>query len=137
MAESDCLELLIDGPDIHCPRCSTPLLAWGWKDQVLYTCSGCDVLGFNIEKSKIDLEEHKVIETVDGAECRGCSNTLEKREAVDLEFYTCTDCNVGLIADVEELKDIKVDLDDPESCANHKEMRQIVGNAYESLIKKL
>ena len=137
MADNDCMDLLIDGPDIYCPKCNTPLIAWNWKDQILYTCSGCDVLGFNIDRANINMDSHKVIDIIEGAECKGCSTTLEKREAVDMELYTCSDCNVGLIAEVEELRGVKVDLDDPGSCANHKEMRQIIGNAYDSLIVRL
>lgn len=129
--------MMIDGPDIHCPRCNTPLLAWGWGDQILYTCSDCDVLGFNVEKADIKMEDHKVIEIVEGAECNGCSKILEKREADGIEFFTCSDCNVGLIANVKEISGMRVDMDDPDSCANHKEMRQLVGNAYDSLIGKL
>jgi ssDNA-binding Zn-finger/Zn-ribbon topoisomerase 1 len=128
---------MMDGPDIHCPKCKTPMIAWNWDDQILYTCSGCDVLGFNIERSGIDFNGHDVIEVVDGAKCKGCSEILERREAKDVDLYTCTDCNVGLFANVKELQGIKVDLNDPGSCANHKEMRQIIGNAYDKIIASL
>ena len=62
MAAADCFDLMIDGPDIHCPKCRTPMIAWNWGGQILYTCHGCNALGFNIDRSGVDMDKFKVLE---------------------------------------------------------------------------
>ncbi len=137
MTTAECYELMIDGPDVHCPKCETPLLAWNWGGQVLYTCSGCDVLGFNLKRAGIDIDSFRVVEIVDGAQCKGCSDTLERRDAPNVDFFTCPGCDVGLFTGVTEIRDVRVDVNDPNGCDTHKEMRVIVGNAYDELILHL
>lgn len=138
MATEDCFDLLIDGPDIHCPKCETPMVAWNWGDQILYTCNSCNALGFNIERAGIDIARFKVAKVLEGAECKGCSQKVEKRESPkDVDLYTCSGCNVGLFANVTEMSNIQIDVDNPGSCANHKEMKTQIGNIYDRMIIKL
>jgi hypothetical protein len=113
------------------------MIAWNWGGQILYTCKGCNALGFNIERAGIKMEDFMVEEVLEGHECRGCSKTVEKRDAPNVEFYTCSECNVGLFVNVHDVEKLELDKDDPESCANHNEMRAMVGQAYERLIKNL
>ncbi|HHD15616.1 MAG TPA: hypothetical protein ENK47_02800 [Euryarchaeota archaeon] len=138
MAAADCFELMMDGPDIHCPKCNTPLKAWNWGDQILYTCSGCDVLGFNIERSVLDIRSFKVEEIVEGAKCKGCSSILEKRTAPPgIEFFTCPGCNVGLIANVEALTNLRSYEDGSSGCETHQEMRSIIGGLYDDFMERM
>jgi Zn finger protein HypA/HybF involved in hydrogenase expression len=137
MAAADCFDLMIDGPDIHCPKCQTPMIAWNWGGQILYTCNGCSSLGFNIERAGIDMDRFRISEILQGTECKGCSRSVEKREAPKVDLYTCSECNVGLFANVKDLEDLHIDFDDPKSCANHREMRTMIGEAYDRLISNL
>ncbi len=137
MAAADCFELMIDGPDIHCPKCETAMIAWNWGGQILYTCQGCSALGFNIERAKIDMNRFKITEILEGHECKGCSSTFEKREAPKVDLFTCSGCNVGLFSDVKDIEELKFDFSNPESCANHLEMRTLIGETYDRLIEFL
>lgn len=137
MAAADCYDLMMEGPDIHCPRCQIPMVAWNWGGQILYTCNGCNALGFNIERAGVDIDRFKVLEVLDGHECKGCSKSVERREAPNVDFYTCSGCNVGLFADVKEIQKLDIDFDDTENCANHREIRLRVGEAYDRLVKNL